>query len=207
MPKLPYPPPGLSDIAPEIIPNSPGTLFWRVYRAGGSHPVAWNTFRIFGPVATGRFDHHEPPPRDQPSRGIYYAADDAATAIVEAFQDTRVIDRGTHEPWLVAFAINTDLVALDLTGSWPTRVGASQAIATGRRDVARAWSRVIWAAYPGVCALRYRSSMAGGALNTAIYERAERLLPPQPALNLPLAHPGLTPDLSRIASRHGYGLR
>ena len=207
MSKLPYPPPGLSDIAPEIVFIPRGTVFWRVYRAGGSHPVGWNTFRTFGPVSTGRFDHQEPPARDQAERGIYYVADDAASAIVEAFQDTRVIDRGTHEPWLVACAIDADLITLDLTGSWPTRAGASQAIATGRRDVARAWSRAIWAAYPDVCALRYRSSMVGGALNTAIYERAEQLLPPQPKLNVPLAHPGLTPDLSRVADRHGYGLR
>lgn len=207
MSKLPHPPPGLADVAPETVIVPAGTLLWRVYRAGGVHPVAWNTFRTFGPVATGRFDHHEPPPHDQPDRGICYAADHAATAIVEAFQDTRLVDRGTHEPWLVAFAIDADLVALDLTGPWPTRAGASQAIATGRRDVARAWSRSMWAAYPSVGALRYRSSMAGGAINTAIYERAERLLPPQPALNLPLAHPGLTPDLNRIADGHGYGLR
>lgn len=207
MSKLPQPPKGLSDVAPDIVLVPRRTHFWRVYRAGGSHPVAWNTFRTFGPVATGRFDHHEPPTRDQGDRGIYYAADDAATAIVETFQDTRVIDRGAHEPWLVAFAIDVDFTALDLTGSWPTRVGASQAIATGRRDVARAWSRAIWAAYPGVPALRYRSSMAGGAVNTAIYERAEGLLPPQPILNLPLSHPGLAPDLNRIADQYGYGLR
>jgi hypothetical protein len=197
----------LSDLAPEIVHIPQGTLFWRVYRAGGPHPIAWSAFRTFGPVATGRFDHHEPPPHDQADRGIYYAANDAATAIVEAFQDTRVIDRGTHEPWLVAFTIEADLSALDLTGAWPTRAGASQAIATGRRDVARGWSRAIWVAYTTVGALRYRSSMAGMAFNTAIYERAERLLPRQPALNLPLAHPGLAPDLSRIANRHGYGLR
>lgn len=207
MSKLPYPPARLSDIAPETVVVPAGTLLWRVYRAGGSHPVAWNTFRTFGPVATGRFDHHEPPPRDQPDRGICYAADDAATAIVEAFGDTRLIDRRTHDPWLVAFAVGADLVALDLTGAWPTRAGASQEIATGRRDVAQAWSRVLWAAYPGVGALRYRSSMAGGAINTAIYERGARSLPRRPALNLPLAHPGLAHDLNRIADRHGYGLR
>jgi len=205
--RLPQPPNGLSDIAPDNVLVPGGTLFWRVYRAGGSHPVSWNSFRTYGPVATGRFDHHELPARDQADRGIYYAADDAATAIVEAFQDTRVVDRGAHEPWLVAFALGVDLTALDLTGSWPTRAGASQAIAAGRRDMARAWSRAIWAAYPGVLALRYRSSMAGGGMNTAIYERAERLLPPQPTLNLPLAHPGLTPDLNRIADQYGYGLR
>jgi hypothetical protein len=205
--KLPRPPSRLSVIAPDITLVPAGTLLWRIYRAGGSHPVSWNSFRTYGPVAIGRFDHHQQPARDQPDRGIYNAADDAATAIVEAFQDTRVVDCGAHEPWLVAFALDRDLSALDLTGAWPTRVGASQAIAAGRRDVARAWSRAIWVAYPGVAALRYRSSMAGGAVNTALYERAERLLPLQPTLNLPLSHPGLTPDLNRIADRYGYGLR
>ena len=207
MPKLPWPPETLADVTPDIVFLPRGTLLWRVYRAGGSHPGAWNTFRTFGPIATGRFDHHVPPAHDQADRGILYAADDPATAVVEAFQDVRVIDRVAHEPWLVAFALGVDLAALDLTGAWPTRAGASQAIATGRRDVSRAWSRAIWQAYLGVLALRYRSSMAGGEVNTAIYERGKRTLPPQPAINLPLSHPGLAPDLNRIADQYGYSLR
>ncbi len=180
---------------------------WRIYRARGRHPTGWNTFRLFGPVATGRFDHHLPPPSDQPDRGILYGALDPECAIVEAFQDDRTIDRAQEAPWLAAFDLQGDLVALDLTGAWPTRAGASQAIATGRRDVSQAWSRAIHTAYPAVLGLVYRSAMAGGSTNFAIYERGAVALPRRPALNLPLAHPGLALPLNRIAARFGYDLR
>jgi hypothetical protein len=195
-------------VVPDVVVAPKGARLWRVYRAGGDHPAAWNSFRTFGPLPTGRFDHHEPPAHDQPDRGVFYVADDAAAAIVEAFQDTRLIDRVDRDPWLVAFDLVLDLPALDLSGAWPTRAGASQAIATGRRDVARAWSRAVWAGYAEVSGMRYRSSMAGGtAMNLAIYERGVSVMPPQPALNIPLSHPGLTPDLNRIASRFGYDMR
>jgi hypothetical protein len=208
MAKLPWPPATLSGIDPDVVVVPRGTMLWRVYLAGGPHPVAWNAFRTYGPLATARFDHHEPPVHDQPDRGILYAADSAPAAIVEAFQETRLIDRTDRDPWLVAFRLHADLVALDLVGPWPTRAGASQTIATGRRDVARAWSRATWDSYPTVLALRYRSSMAGGpAINLAIYERAARMLPPHPALNIPLSHPGLAPDLNRIAPQYGFDLR
>ena len=181
---------------------------WRVYRAGGRHPVSWDTFRTFGPVANGRFDHHLLPPSDQPDRGILYGAlHDAAAAIVAAFQDTRTIDRAHEDPWLVAFELELDLPVLDLAGSWPTMAGASQAIATGRRDVAQRWSRSIYAAYPDINGLIYRSAMAGGAMNVAIYERGAPTLPDRPVLNVPLSHPGLTWPITRVAESYGYDLR
>ena len=181
---------------------------WRVYRAGGRHPVSWNTFRTFGPVASGRFDHHLLPPSDQPDRGILYGAlHDAAAAIVEAFQDTRTIDRAYEDPWLVAFELESELAVLDLAGSWPTMAGASQAIATGRRDVAQRWSRSIYAAYPDISGLIYPSAMAGRAMNVAIYERGAPTLPDRPVLNVPLSHPGLTWPITRVAESYGYDLR
>ena len=170
--------------------------------------MSWNTFRTYGPVANGRFDHHLLPPGDQPGRGILYGAlRDAAAAIAEAFQDTRTIDRMHEDPWLVAFALRADLAVLDLAGSWPTRAGASQAIATGRRDIAQAWSRSIYAAYPEIDGLVYPSAMVGGATNVAIYERGTPTLPGRPGLNIPLSHPGLARSISRIADTYGYDLR
>lgn len=181
---------------------------WRVYRAGGRHPVSWDTFRTFGPVANGRFDHHLLPPSDQPDRGILYGAlHDAGAAIIEAFQDTRTIDRAHEDPWLVAFGLELDLAVLDLAGPWPTKAGASQAIAAGRRDVAQRWSRAIYAAYPDIKGLIYRSAMAGPATNVAIYERGASALPERPVLNVPLSHPGLAGPINRIAATYGYDLR
>jgi hypothetical protein len=204
--KLPNPPPRI-DTPAETITIPEGTLLWRIYRAGGRHPITWNGFRSYGPVATARFDHHDPPPHVDPVRSIHYSSSDVDGAVAETFQDTRLIDRLHEEPWLAAFELEFDFVALDLTGTWPTRAGASHAIASGRRDTARAWSRRIWTQYTNVDGIWYPSAMSGGARNLAAFERAESKLPNYPALNLPLSHPGLLADLNRIAARHGYGLR
>ena len=67
MPKFP-PPPGVAALraippAEQALPA--GTLLWRVYAAGGTHPARWDEFRAFGLVATMRFDHHTSPRRAQ----------------------------------------------------------------------------------------------------------------------------------------------
>lgn len=191
----------------EILALEEGTLVWRVYRTAGRHPASWTTFRTYGPVANGRFDHHHPPPHDDPTRGILYGSLDAPAAIAEAFGDGRLIDRVRDGPWLVCFALGRAAAMLDLRGAWPTRAGASQAIASGPRDVAQAWSREIHAACPSVQGLLYASAMAGSSTNIALYERAAAALPGHPALHVPLAHPGLGRALSRIADRFGYDLR
>lgn len=208
MPKLPQPPAALPSLsASDTRTLEEGLLIWRVYRAGGGHPAAWNEFRFHGPVPTGRFDHHEPPRHDDPDRGILYAALDVTAALSEAFQDTRTIDRHRHEPWLVGFELELDLETLDLAGLWPTRAGASQAIGTGRRDAAQAWSRRIYDEYTGIAALLYRSSMAGGSLNLALYQRSADNLPFHPEFHAPLTHPGLALPLQRKAAQLGYSLR
>jgi hypothetical protein len=204
--KLPHPPARLP-VGAEPVTLDEGTLLWRVYRAGGRHPMTWNGFRSYGPIAAARFDHHEPPPHDDPSRSIFYASDTAAAAIVETFQDTRVIDRLDREPWLVGFELALDVVGLDLTGAWPTQAGASQAISSGRRDIARAWSRRIWSEYVDLDGLWYPSAMFGAAHNLAAYERSLSKLPGHPALNLPLSHRGLEADLNRIAAAYGFDIR
>lgn len=208
MAKLPQPPTTLPSLRPgDTRVLQEGLLVWRVYRAGGSRPVAWADFRYHGPVATGRFDHHEPPRHDDLVGGIAYAGSDVAGALAEAFQDTRTIDRNRREPWLVGFELELDLVALDLTGLWTTRAGASQAIASGRRDTAQAWSRKIYDTYADVHALLYPSAMAGGSFNLALYERAADHLPSSPRFHAPLTHPGLELPLRREADRLGYSLR
>ena len=130
-----------------------------------------------------------------------------ACALVEAFQDLRTIDRRRREPWIVGFELELDVVALGLGGAWPTRAGSSQAVSSGRRDVARAWSREIYAAYPNVQALIFPSAMAGGSTNLALYERASDALPVRPRFHAPLTHPGLLDPIKRIAAQYGYGMR
>jgi RES domain len=206
--KLPAPPPELPKLRRRDISTiAAGTLCWRVYRAGGPHPGTWSDFRAHGPTSTGRFDHQEPPPHEDPQREIFYAALDAVGAIAESFQGARLVDRRRQSPWLVGFEVAGPVDLLDLTRLWPTRAGASQAIATGRRATAQAWSRAIHRAYPELAGLLYRSSMAGGSLNVAFYERARPAMPAQPTVHLPLTHPGLSLPLARAAARLGYGLR
>jgi hypothetical protein len=206
--KLPPPPPSLPRLRASDIRTLPaGSRCWRVYRAGGQHPSRWNELRYYGPTATGRFDHQEPPPHEDRARAILYVAHDAIAALAEAFQHTRTIDRRRQEPWLVAFELTAEVAALDLTRLWPTRAGASQAIATGRTVTAQAWSRAIYRAYPDIAALAYRSSMAGSSINIALYERASAGISAIPVVHLPLTHPGLALPLARAASKLGYGLR
>ena len=130
-----------------------------------------------------------------------------ATCVAEVFQSTRVIDRAADDRCLTGFRTTRAVRLLDLTGEWPTRAGASQAIASGPRTRAQAWARAIYEAYPtfeGVC---YPSSMHGGHPAVVLFERAADALPSDPELDVPLMHPGLLPDLTRAANALGYLIR
>ena len=133
---------------------------------------------------------------------------------MEAFADTRLIDRHDRRPWLVRFLTVRPLRLLDIGGTWPTRAGASQALAAGDHpDRTQAWARAIHAELD-VDGIRYPSSQRGhpgerrppeiplrlwGA-NVALFERAADALPPRPTLHLALDHPGLSTILGRVAA-------
>jgi len=203
MAKLPEPPNRLA-IPPEILTRPSGARGWRIYFAGGGHPTTWQAFRFFGPTSS-RFDHHDPPPALQ-ARGILYAADSPLTCLAEVFQATRIIDRVSNAPWLVAFDSARDVPLLDLTGTWPTRAGGSMAIASGPRPRARRWSRAIYATYPDIEGLRYASSMHANRPALALYERARNAVPAAPVFHRALSDPALVPRLNAAAATLGYGL-
>ena len=203
MSKLPEPPNPLA-LEPEIAIRERGERCWRIYYAGSRHPATWRDFRFFGPTLA-RFDHHDPPPSVR-ARGILYAAASPLTCIAEVFQATRVIDRGSASPWLVAFDLARDVPLLDLTGRWPTRAGASMAIGSGPRPRARRWSRAIYDAYAGVEGLVYASSMHANRPALALYERAQAALPGAPAFHRALSDPALVPRLNAAAAALGYRL-
>ena len=204
--KLPAPPSRLADKAPfDPTEIAAGTLWARVYSAGGLHPGSWDRFRTYGPLATGRFDHHLEPPGDG-QRAIMYLAGSLQTCTAEAFQAARVVDRRHNEPWLVAFRLARSVRLCDLTGTWPTKAGASQAISTGRRDRSRQWARAIHEAFPEADGILYRSSMDSGRPCMALFERASTAVPDAPELHLPLSHPGLVMDLATICTLIGYRL-
>jgi hypothetical protein len=194
----------LEKVSPDLRSLPAGTVLWRLYLRGGRHPTFWNTFRAFGPTRS-RFDHQVPPPKLQVRR-ILYAAEEGPTCLAEVFQDTRVIDRAAHDPWLVGFELAEALELLDLTGSWPTRAGASMAVSSGPRPRAQRWSRVIYEAYPAVQGLYYPSSMHGNRPSVALWERAASAVPSIPIFHRPLVDPALLPVLSRVAKDLGYGL-
>lgn len=206
MAKFPEPPPAsqLTGIPPTLCTLPSATRIWRVYFQGGRHPSFWDGFRSFGP-ADSRFDHHLPPPRLQ-SRKIFYAAFQGPTCLAEVFQQTRVIDRVTHAPWLIVLDLAGPVELLDLTGAWPTRAGASMALNTGPRPRARRWSQAIYEAYPQVAGLYYPSSMHANRPAVALYERASGTMPAQPSFHRPLVDPALLSPLKRAAQDLGYGL-
>lgn len=190
-----------------------GTTLYRVYRTRGAHPSGWDTFRDVGPT-TARFDPHLPPPQAQ-DRHVLYAAGSVATALAEAFGVTRVMELSRDRPYLAGFALARRLRLLDLASDWPTRAGASQAISSGRKDIARAWARAIFEEYD-VDGLWYPSSMSGTARRrgdpnlhgyaVALFGAARGAFPAHPTLNLALDHPALAPALAKVAERFGYGL-
>ena len=162
--------------------------------------MAWNQFRSSGPPTT-RFDHRVP----GSDRAILYAALDVHTPLAECFQDTRVIDRSLDDPWLVGFRTHREVRLLDLTGPWPTRAGASQALSSGPRPRAQAWSRRIYEDYPLIEGLLYPSSMHGASYGAvALYERAEDALPSAPAFHRALADPTLAGIVAGARTRFGY---
>ncbi len=187
-----------------VLPS--GTLLFRLYFRSGDRHGSWDGFRGFGPLASARFDHHPPPQGDHPNLGILYAAAEIKTCVAEAFQNTRNINLRRREPWLVGFELAQEVRLPTLLGNWPTRMGASTEISSGRRDVAREWSRDIHAAYPELDGILYASSMNASREALALYKRGASAIPTRPALHEPLTHPGLRADLERFKDDLGYGL-
>jgi len=205
LPKFPGPPPAdqLRRISPDRHTLRTGSLVARIYPRAGPYPTTWRGFRFDGPLASARFDHHVPGER----RGVLYAARDLMTCVAEVFQATRVVDRDVNARCVAAFRLTRSVPLLDLTGDWPTRAGASQAVASGPRPRAQAWARAIYEAYPRLEGIWYPSSMHGGHSALVLFERAESALPAMPELDIPLSHPGLLPDLTRGAGSLGYLIR
>jgi RES domain len=188
---------------PEPVALTRVTTLWRIYGTTGPHAGVWARFRHFGPVSTARFDHHLAPPAEQ-SRAVLYAALAIQTCVAEVFQDTRVIDRRRRGAWLAGFRLAREVHLLDLSGPWPTRAGASQAISSGPRDTVQAWARSIYQAYPEIEGMWYRSAMDGGNPAVVLNERAETALARQPDVHVPLTHAGLELALARMGRTLGY---
>jgi hypothetical protein len=197
-------PEALAEVKPDWRVVPVGTALWRIYRRGGDHPTPWNEFRFFGPTGS-RFDHHLEPPHVQ-SRGVLYAASKIETPFGEYFQTRRTIDVHEAAPWFVGFRLAQPVRLLNDRGRWATRAGASTALNSGSRKVARGYARAIYAAYPEAQGIWYGSSMDAHEPCITLFERAVDALPRRPSFHRALADPLLFPLLDRCADAFNYAL-
>ncbi|SFS64746.1 RES domain-containing protein [Saccharopolyspora flava] len=182
-----------------------------MFTSGGTHPQQWNSFRYAGPLPHARFDPHLPNSQGGPTitreHGVLYFSLSVQTCIAEVYQATSTVDRRTRSPHLVLFRPRRTLRLLDLTGLWPTRAGASQAISSGPKSRTQAWARAIRASYPELDGLWYRSSMDSGNPSVCLWDPpADTALPDTPDVLLPLSHPGLDVPLGRVCQELSYTL-
>ena len=209
MPKVPQHPglDRLDSTNPEWCPVEPGDQLWRVYFRGGEHPSRWNQFRSFGPT-DARFDHHLEGEPDT-GRAVMYLASNPVTCLAEVFQKTRTIHRTHLRPALVGFALTSSLKLLDLTGAFPTRIGASMGLTTGARSVGRNWARGLYAAYPEAQGLAYPFSMHANAVAIVLNDRTdpEEALPRSPGFHKALDDPAMITLLKNAARELGYVIR
>lgn len=187
-----------------ILEVSPETVLWRVHDTVGEHVTPWNALRHYGPVATCRFDPHDPRAGSGKPQGVSYQALDVPTALAERYQVTRtVVRRGRGAAHLTAWRPARTVRLLDLTGTWPIRAGASHVVNTGPRGRCRGWARAILAAWPDLDGLWHTSSMTGRPA-AVLWTPAADALPAVPAFSQPLTDPGLADHLAAACELIGY---
>ena len=209
MPKVPRRPSPelLESLHPQVRTIPTGSVIWRVYFRGGLHPTNWKDFRHVGPI-DARFDHHEENESTRQDRAVMYGADHPTTCLAEVFQKTRVVNRWHNDPWLVGFEAGNPVRLLDLTGTFPTRAGASMGLMAGPRSVSRVWARAFHDSWPESQGLYYPSSMHANRPAMVLTERAAQagVTPARPSLHRSLADPAVLSVLRNVARELGYAL-
>jgi hypothetical protein len=120
------------------------------------------------------------------------------------FQGTRTLDRTDRSPCLVAFTPTAPLRLLDLTGSWPRRIGEGTWVKDGDLESSRSWARAIYEDYGDIDGLRYESAHWREGQNVALFERAQDRVPATSRFHRPLADPELARLLEGVAGLIGY---
>lgn len=121
-----------------------GTSLRRIFNPT-RHGTQALTFRHYGSI--NRFDHHrvcdQGERRNDPERGIYYAAFTLSGCLVEIFGDSGVIEIKDQQVALVE--VTRPLTLLDLRGSGAMRSGSVSALAkVADRLLSQAWSRYFY---------------------------------------------------------------
>jgi hypothetical protein len=192
----------LTVIGPEVFTLPRDSRWWRIYFSAPPHPARWNDFRNYGPVPTARFDPHLLPVSVQ-TRSVLYAAVNAPVCLAEVFQDRRRVSfEGV--PRLACFRLDRSVHVLDLRGLWPTRAGASQAVASGPRARSQRWARAVADLYD-VEGVIYPSSMHGGDDALALWDCPDAVRSSQD-LDVALDDARLTAALYRVGRTIGYSI-
>jgi hypothetical protein len=182
-------------------------IWWRVHRTVGEHVLAWNEFRIYGPLL--RFDPHPEPKGEHPAHGVWCSGSAPGAALAEAFRQDRTIDRTRSAPYLTGVRFTRQLhlldVATDSAGAWPTRAGGNFAMSTAAHAITQRWARAIVGAFPDLDGIRYNSCFAGKAC-MALFGPAASALSDRPISSQPLSHPGLAKRIASVADRVGYAM-
>lgn len=188
-------PPPTFPVSPRFQELLAGSELIRIFDPASKYKPQPLTFRTYGPIH--RFDHQRPPKKDDPERGIYYAAPTFSCCVVESFQK-RVIEFGTCE---VAIALLTrPLKLLDLRGEGAMKVGCNVAtVAAADTKLTQEWSRYFYEVYPEIDGLLYTSAH-NGEPSVALYERVRDGLSCNETIAL--NHPDLLPVLRDIAERN-----
>jgi RES domain len=92
---------------------------------------------------------------------VWYGASGPASALAEAFQIDRSIDRFHGDHYLTGLRFTREVRLLDLAadsaGAWPTRAGGTFALSPGPYSITQLWARRIIEAFPDLYGLRYNS--------------------------------------------------
>ena len=197
----------LRELPPRLISLPTGTTLHRIYRRAGDHPTLWHDFRYYGPTAA-RFDHQEHDDKgrahDQ-TRGILYLAVDIPTALAEAFQERRTVNRTDLRPWLVSIEIANELSLLNLTDTFCAQAGGSMKLVSGPTAYAQNWSRAFYEHYRDIHGLYYPSSLTNRPA-IALYERAlaANPFPDTPCFHRELSNALLIEPLRNACKEIGY---
>ena len=148
---------------------------WRVFRTEGPHAVAWNELRHYGPIANMRFDPQPPPADTYPDIGVMYAATRPYTALGEAYQATRVIDRSMGGATIASWIPSRPLLLLDLTSNWPVLNGAAAAMMMDDKAATQAWARAIYERHGVALDGLYHQSSINNEHLVTLFSRAEKV--------------------------------
>lgn len=181
LPPAPDPDALPAPLAGEIVELQSGDCWARLYFHTGRHPTRWDRFRHVDIPVPSRFDAFGAPSVD----GVAYAAvptkaggsfevteplgpgdsSALATRILEATQDTRVLDRLDQRSFAVA-ELTRPLRLLDLTSDWSARAGAGSHLSTAPRRETSRWAVAIATRWPDLHGVAYRAATrpAGRAL-------------------------------------------